>query len=128
MKLLLDTHLLLWAATGSGLSETATRRIENPDAELMFSAASIWEVAIKSSQGRADFDIDASVLRRGLLQSGYDELAITSAHAAAVATLPDHHRDPFDRIMIAQAIVEGITFLTADRLVMQYAGPIESAL
>ena len=128
MKLLLDTHLLLWAAAGTGLTQKALDRIEDPDAELYFSAASIWEVAIKSAAGRPDFAVDASVFRRALLDSGYDEMPITSAHAAAVSALPALHRDPFDRIMIAQASVEGITFLTADRMILQYAGPIESVV
>lgn len=128
MKLLLDTHLLLWAAAGTGLTQKALDRIEDPDAELYFSAASIWEVAIKSAAGRPDFAVDASVFRRALLDSGYDEMPITSAHAAAVSALPPLHRDPFDRIMIAQASVEGITFLTADRMILQYAGPIESVV
>jgi PIN domain nuclease of toxin-antitoxin system len=128
VKLLLDTHLLLWAAAGAGLAQKAIDLIEDPDTELFFSAASIWEVAIKSAAGRPDFTVDATVFRRALLDSGYDELPITSAHAAAVSALPDLHRDPFDRIMIAQASVEGITFLTADSVILQYAGPIESAL
>jgi PIN domain nuclease of toxin-antitoxin system len=128
MKLLLDTHLLLWAAAGTGLTQKAIDRIEDPDTELLFSSASIWEVAIKSAAGRADFSVDAAVFRRALLDSGYGELPITSAHAAAVSALPDLHKDPFDRIMIAQAAVEGITFLTADSMIIQYPGPIVSAV
>jgi PIN domain nuclease of toxin-antitoxin system len=128
MKLLLDTHLLLWAAAGTGLSPTAAAMIGHPDNELFFSAASIWEVAIKSALDRPDFDLDASVFRRALLESGYEEMAITGAHAAAVATLPDLHRDPFDRILVAQAIVEGVTLLTADQALLAYPGPVHSAL
>lgn len=128
MKLLLDTHLLLWAAAGSGLSPTAAGLIGDLDNDLVFSAASIWEVAIKSSLGRPEFHLDAGVFRRALLESGYDELAITGAHAAAVATLPDLHRDRFDRILVAQATVEGITLLSADQAVLAYPGPIRSAL
>lgn len=127
MKLLLDTHVLLWAAAGSGLSPAALKLIEDPDNELMFSAASLWEVAIKAGLGRADFDLDAGVFRRALLESGYQELAITGAHAAAVAGLPDLHRDPFDRMLVAQAMAEGVTLLTADRAVLAYPGPILSA-
>jgi len=128
MKLLLDTHLLLWAAAGSGLSAKAVDLLEDPANDLVFSAASIWEVAIKSAIGRPDFDLDAGLFRRALLESGYQELAITGAHAAAVAVLPDLHRDPFDRILIAQAVVEEIALLTADRAVLAYPGPVVSVL
>lgn len=128
MRLLLDTHLLLWAAAGSGLSSSASALIADLDNRLTFSAASIWEIAIKASLGRPPFDLDAGVFRRELLEAGYDELAITGAHAAAVVALPDLHRDPFDRILIAQAIVEGITLLSADQTVLAYPGPIRSAL
>lgn len=128
MKLLLDTHVLLWAAAGSGLSPTAAAMIEDPDNALFFSAASIWEVAIKSALGRPDFDLDAGVFRRALLESGYEEMAITGAHASAVAALPDLHRDPFDRMLVAQAVVEGVALLTADHAVLAYPGPIRSAL
>lgn len=127
MKILLDTHLLLWAAAGSGLSPTTARTIADPGNELIFSAASIWEVAIKSALGKPDFDLDAGVFRRALLESGYEELAITGGHAAAVGSLPDLHRDPFDRILVAQAVVEGVTLLTADAAVLAYPGPIQSA-
>lgn len=126
MKLLIDTHLLLWAAAGVGLSDSATRALEDADT-LMFSAASIWEIGIKSALGRPDFSVDAGVFRRELLDNGYEELAITGAHAAVVATLPDLHRDPFDRILIAQAMLEGVTLITADRAVLQYPGPILAA-
>lgn len=123
MKLLVDTHLLLWAAAGQGLSDSAARALEQADT-LMFSAASIWEIGIKTGLGRQDFSVDAGVFRRELLDNGYEELAITGAHAAVVATLPDLHRDPFDRILIAQAMLEGVTLITADRAVLQYPGPI----
>jgi PIN domain nuclease of toxin-antitoxin system len=128
MKLLLDTHLLLWAAAGSGLSTQATDLISDPDNELHFSAASIWEIAIKSALGRPEFSLDPGVFRRELLESGYEELAIAGSHAAAVSTLPDLHKDPFDRILIAQAMVEGITLLSADEVVLRYPGPVRSAL
>lgn len=131
MKLLLDTHVLLWAAAGEGLSSSASDMISDPSNEPWFSAASVWEVAIKAALGRADFRIDvwidASVFRRGLLDNGYQELAISGAHAASVATLPDLHRDPFDRLLVAQAISEGITLLTADQAVLAYPGPIVAA-
>ena len=95
MRLLLDTHLLLWAATEPDrLPVEAAALIEDEANALGFSAASIWEVAIKAGLGRADFRADAGLLRRGLIDNGYVELAITGAHAAAVAALPPLHRDP----------------------------------
>ncbi|UVK49357.1 type II toxin-antitoxin system VapC family toxin (plasmid) [Mesorhizobium sp. AR07] len=125
MKLLLDTHLLLWAAAEPDqLPLAAMAEIENPDNDLVFSAASLWEVAIKRALGRADFTVDPRLLRRGLLDNGYHELAITSEHAVAVDGLPPIHKDPFDRILIAQSIVEGITLLTVDDLVAQYPAPV----
>lgn len=125
MKLLLDTHLLLWAAgSPDRLPELARSLFEDPGNELLFSAASLWEIAIKRGLGRSDFQVDARVLRRGLLDNGYDELAVTSEHAVAIDSLPPIHRDPFDRILVAQALVEGITLVTADETVAKYAGPI----
>lgn len=125
MKLLLDTHLLLWAAgMADRLPPAARALIEASEHELVFSAASLWEVAIKSGLGRDDFQVNAHVLRRGLLDNGYTELPITSAHAVAVSSLPPLHRDPFDRLLVAQAVIEGITLLTADALVAQYPGPV----
>jgi PIN domain nuclease of toxin-antitoxin system len=127
MKLLLDTHLLLWAAgEPRRLSKPARRLIENSDNELLFSAASLWEVAIKRRLGREDFKVDARLLRRGLLDNGYSELPIISDHVVATESLPLLHRDPFDRILVAQATVEGITLLTIDSQVSQYAGPIRT--
>ncbi|MER8366751.1 type II toxin-antitoxin system VapC family toxin [Mesorhizobium sp. M1378] len=125
MKLLLDTHLLLWAAGEPGkLPPAALAEIENVDNHLTFSAASLWEIAIKCSLGRPDFRVDARLLRRGLIDNGYHELPITGEHAIAVEGLPPIHKDPFDRILIAQSIVEGITLLTVDDLVAQYPGPV----
>ena len=97
----------------------------NPEHELLFSAASIWEIAIKNGLGRDDFKVDARLLRRGLLDNDYTELTITSAHAVFVESLPLIHKDPFDRILVAQATVEGFTLLTADSTVARYPGPIE---
>ncbi|MER9896410.1 type II toxin-antitoxin system VapC family toxin [Mesorhizobium sp. M0119] len=125
MKLLLDTHLLLWAAGEPGkLPPAALAEIENVDNHLTFSAASLWEIAIKCSLGRSDFRVDTRLLRRGLIDNGYHELPITGEHAIAVEGLPPIHKDPFDRILIAQSIVEGITLLTVDDLVAQYPGPV----
>jgi PIN domain nuclease of toxin-antitoxin system len=125
MKLLLDTHLLLWAAgQPDHLPASARELISLPQNELVFSAVSIWEVAIKSRLGRPDFQLSARLLRRSLLDHGYTDLPITSAHAAATESLPSIHKDPFDRILVAQATVEGIILLTSDPLVAQYAGPV----
>lgn len=125
MKLLLDTHLLLWAAGSPDLLPTSARPLlEDAQNELLFSAASLWEIAIKSGLGRSDFKVDARVLRRGLLDNGYQELVITSEHAVFIDSLLPLHKDPFDRILVAQASVEGITLLTTDSLVAQYPGPV----
>jgi PIN domain nuclease of toxin-antitoxin system len=125
VKLLLDTHLLLWAAGAPArLSKEIRALLDNPENEPIFSAASLWEVSIKRSLGRADFTVDARLLRRGLLDNGYTELAIISDHVVATESLPQLHKDPFDRVLIAQATVEGITLLTIDTLVSQYPGPI----
>ena len=125
MKLLLDTHLLLWAAgEPDRLSAEARSLIDNPENEVLFSAASLWEVAIKRRLGRHDFKADARLLRRGLLDNGYSELPIVSDHVVAIESLPTLHKDPFDRVLVAQATVEGVTLLTVDSLVAQYPGPI----
>jgi PIN domain nuclease of toxin-antitoxin system len=126
LKLLLDTHLLLWAAGQPDRLPVAARTlIEDPRNELVFSAASVWEIAIKSQLGREDLQVDARLLRRGLLDNGYGELAITSEHAVAINGLPPIHRDPFDRMLVAQSMVEGITLLTADPLVARYPAPVQ---
>ena len=127
MRVLLDTHVLLWAAgVPERLPLDARALIERPETELVFSAASVWEVAIKNGLGRDDFRVDPSLLRRRLLENRYAELAITSAHAVVVDLLPPIHKDPFDRILVAQAQVEGITLLTADAQVARYPGPIRT--
>ena len=126
--LLLDTHLLLWAAAGDAkLPEDVIQRLNDENTRPLFSAASIWEVVIKSGLGRKDFNVDAAMLRRGLLDNGYQELPITSAHTLAVGRLPDLHRDPFDRILAAQANEEGVELLTADKRLAGYPGPITLA-
>jgi len=125
MRFLLNTHLLLWAAGPvDHLSHQARQLIDDPQNELTFSVASIWETAIKHGRGRDDFRVDPRLLRRGLLDNGYHELNVTSEHAIAVAGLPLLHRDPFDRILVAQSIVEGIMLLTADPVVVQYPAPV----
>jgi PIN domain nuclease of toxin-antitoxin system len=119
---------LLWTAfQSSRLPDTVRGLIADTDNELVFSAASVWEIAIKSALGRADFPYDPTLLRRGLLDNGYEELSVTSAHAVTAASLPPIHKDPFDRMLVAQAIVEGITLITADARVAQYPGPVRLA-
>jgi len=125
MKVLLDTHLLLWAAgQPERLSPAARRLVNAAETELLFSAASLWEIAIKRSLGRTDFQVDARLLRRGLLDNGYGEVSIKSEHVVATGDLPPIHKDPFDRVLVAQATIEGALLLTADPLVAQYPGPI----
>ena len=127
MKLLLDTQLLLWAAgQPERLPLPARRMIEDGGNQLMFSAMSIWEVAIKSGLGRGDFRADARLLRRGLLANGYDELAIAGEHIVAIADLPPIHQDPFDRLLVAQSTIEGILLITTDPVVAQYPGPVRN--
>lgn len=125
MKFLLDTHILLWAAgRPDRLSPSAVRLLEEPEHHLFFSAASLWEIAIKSGLGRPDFQVDPRVLRRGLLENGYSELPVTSFHAVNIDSLPPLHKDPFDRILLAQAIAESISLVTADDQLAQYPGPV----
>ena len=126
MRLLLDTHLLLWAAViPERLPADARALLEDAEHELHFSAASLWEVAVKFGLARDDFTVDPRLLRRALLENGYTEMAVTGAHAVAVDLLPPIHRDPFDRLLVAQAQIEAITLLTADEIVGRYPGPIQ---
>lgn len=128
MRILLDTHLLLWAAGHSARLSPATRALlDDPANTPVFSAASLWEIVIKSRLGRSDFQVNARLLRRGLLENGYSELTVTSEHAVAVETLPPIHKDPFDRLLLAQAMVEGITLLTSDPVVGRYPAPVQMA-
>ena len=125
MKLLLDTQILLWVAgEPERLSAPARKLLNNPKHDLFFSAASLWEIAIKTGLGRPDFRADARQLRRGLLDNGYGEIAITSEHAVSVDLLPLLHKDPFDRILLAQALTEGMTLVTVDAQLAKYPGPV----
>lgn len=125
MKLLLDTQILLWAAGApQRLSRAARRLLENPEHELLFSAASFWEIAIKATLGREDFRVEPRLLRRGLLDNGYRELPVTSLHAVGLDALPPLHKDPFDRILLAQALAEGIPLLTHDAQLARYGAPV----
>ena len=120
MRLLVDTHLLLWAANDT-LPKEAAPYFTNNDNELFFSPASIWEVVIKRGLNRSDFQINPNDLYCGLLNNGYNELTITSNHALLIAHMPPYHKDPFDRILIAQAMAEGLTLLSSDETVSQYS-------
>jgi PIN domain nuclease of toxin-antitoxin system len=106
---LLDTHLLLWAAGRPDLLPDAARAlIDRQDNDFLFSAASMWEIAIKCGLGRTDFEVEPIALRRGLIDADSGELAVTDAHAVAVAALPPIHNNPFDRLLIAQARTEAL--------------------
>lgn len=122
MKYLLDTHLLLWAAADE-LPQRAAHYFMDEANDLYFSPVSIWEVIIKSAV-RDDFDVNPTLLYRGLIGAGYIELPITTKHALGVEALPKIHKDPFDRMLLSQAISENYVFLTADRVLRQYPGPI----
>jgi PIN domain nuclease of toxin-antitoxin system len=125
VTLLVDTHLLLLAAgQPQKLSKKARRLLDDPGAQLWFSAASLWEVAIKHGLGRQDFRVEPRRLRRGLLDNGWRELAITSEHAVATLDVPPLHKDPFDRILLAQSQVEGLALVTSDEFVARYAGHV----
>ena len=125
MRLLLDTHLLLWAADSLERVPVGARALmADLENELLFSVVSIWEVAIKSGLNRPDFQVDARLLRRGLIYNGYVELPISGEHAVEVDALPPIHRDPFDRLLIAQATVEGVVLLTNDVTLERYPGPV----
>jgi len=125
LKLLLDTHVLLWAAQGlERLPLEAQRLMCVSENALFFSVASLWEVVIKHSLGRDDFKAPPQLLRRCLLDNGYAELPIRSEHVVAIEALPPLHKDPFDRLLVAQATVEGMLLLTADERLAGYPGPI----
>lgn len=121
MKLLLDTHILLWAAAQpEKLSPPARTLLNAPDNTLFFSAASIWEIVIKKGLERRDFKVNPRRLRRLLIAHGYTELLITGEHVLAVEILPLLHKDPFDRLLVAQARTEGMLLVTVDASVSQY--------
>jgi PIN domain nuclease of toxin-antitoxin system len=125
VTLLLDTQILLWAVNQpTRLPAAARALLADPDNHLLFSPASLWEITIKNTLGRDDFHVEPRVLRRGLLDNGYAELPITSEHAVNTDSLPRLHKDPFDRILLAQAITEGITLITADAQIARYGGPV----
>jgi len=125
MRLLLDTHLLVWAmGEPERLPAGCAAMLEDPSNSLVFSIASLWELVIKQALGRPDFNLEPSLLRQALLDGGWQELPIEASHALAVSQLPPLHRDPFDRLLLAQAQVEGLLLLTADSQPSLYPGPV----
>ena len=128
MKLLLDTHLLIWAAAGDARFPPAAKALLiDPENDVAFSVVSIWEAAIKFGLNRADFPLHPASLRNCLLAAGYQELQVTGQHALAAADLPLLHRDPFDRLLLAQAAFEGFTLLTSNSTLAGYRGPVRLA-
>lgn len=125
MNLLLDTHVALWAITDSPkLPKTAREMIESPKSSVWISAATIWEIAIKHSLGRGDMPVSGQDAVSYFRESGYHFLAIEPEHAAAVEQLQPHHGDPFDRILVAQALVEPMRLITHDPIVARYSDTI----
>lgn len=125
MRLLVDTHLLLWAADAfEKLPVGAVEIMQDPNVDLAFSAVNIWEIMVKRALNRPDFQVDPRELRDDLVDAGYEEMDVTSEHALALEALPMLHRDPFDRLLIAQAIADDRQLLTSDRIVARYPGPI----
>ncbi|MEI6830058.1 MAG: type II toxin-antitoxin system VapC family toxin [Synechococcaceae cyanobacterium ELA445] len=126
--LLLDTQLLLWwAIEPNRLPATIRSLVADPLQPLVLSVVSLWEVAIKSSLGRVDFQVEAAALRLGLLGQGFRELPVRAEHVLAVQHLPWIHRDPFDRLLVVQAQVEGFRFLSADRTLAAYGTHVQAA-
>ena len=125
MKLLLDTHILLWAASEPQKLPVKIRQlIEDEENTLFFSAASIWEIVMKNGLGRSDFQIEPRMFRSALMDNGYLEVPITSEHVLFVHDLPPLHKDPFDRILVAQSSIEGMALLTVDQAVIDYGGTV----
>ena len=126
MRLLLDTHILLWALAEPRRIPKKTRsQIESPENDVWFSAASLWEVAIKVQIGRLDVSMPLDDLSASAQATGFIELPVRAAHAVRVARLPPYHRDPFDRLLIAQAMLEGARLLTVDGILRQYSERVE---
>ena len=122
MRVLLDTHILLWALTEpKKLSRETRARLSDPEAEVLFSAASIWEIAIKAQLKRASFAGRPAEIAEAAVSSGFVELPVRAEAAALVARLPLHHRDPFDRLLIAQAMAEPARFCTVDAALAPYS-------
>jgi PIN domain nuclease of toxin-antitoxin system len=121
VRLLLDTHLLLWATASSDrLSSEIRSLIEDPQNDVHYSAASIWEIAIKSALRRQDFRVDLPLLQSSLARTGLTELPVRAEHAVGVTRLPPVHRDPFDRLLVAQSLVEPMVLMTNDGVLARY--------
>ncbi len=126
MRLLLDTHLLLWAVAKSRrLPKAARPLLEDPGNEVFFSAASLWEIVIKAALRRADFKVDVALLRPALAEMGFEELPVTGAHAETLARLPPVHKDPFDRMLVAQSLAEPLILLTNDAALQTYGDVVK---
>jgi PIN domain nuclease of toxin-antitoxin system len=122
MRFLLDTHVLLWAlASPKRLPKPIFDLLETTGNEVLFSSASIWEIAIKAQLLRAEFGVDAATIIDAARETGFTELAVSAQHAASVSNLPLHHKDPFDRMLISQAITEPARLITADRALSAYS-------
>lgn len=125
MIYLVDTHVLIWLAVDSPrLSDVVRDLLSDPDNSIFFSAISIFEIAVKEQLSKRGFNVEASAIRRMMIENDFVELSVTGLHAAHVATLPLVHRDPFDRLLVAQAMMEGFTLMTADEQIARYPGPI----
>jgi PIN domain nuclease of toxin-antitoxin system len=125
MRFLLDTHFILWLPINyRAISRSARALIADPANEFCFSAASLWEIALKRARYGSDPGLDPREIRRQMRENGYVELAVKGEHVVAIDSLPRIHKDPFDRLLIAQAIVEGIALLTSDTTIARYPGPV----
>ena len=125
MRLLVDTHLLLWSMAASGKLPAAARELlKDPVNTVFYSAASVWEIAIKSALRRRNFHVDLPRFLRALSNTGFDELPVTAAHAARIASLSDLHKDPFDRLLVAQALAESAVLLTNDAQLKGYGAQV----
>ena len=125
MQLLLDTHLLLWAVVEPERLDVAlVGMLEDPLNTPVFSVVSLWELVIKRGLDRPDFQLEPSLLRQALLEAGWRELPVQAHHVLAVGQLPPLHRDPFDRLLLAQAQADGLLLITADQQLAQYPGPV----
>lgn len=124
MTVLLDTQILIWIAEDNKRLTQQTRGMIDSEESRFFSVASIWEVAIKSAQNKPEFQVDPHKLRRELMRSSFQELPIDGDHALAVLALPPIHKDPVDRLLIAQASVEAMTLITSDETIAKYPGAV----
>ena len=126
MRLLVDTHLLLWAAAKSRrLPKEARLLLEEPANEVFFSAASLWEIVIKAALRKPDFKVDVTLLRPALAEMGFAELPVSGTHAERLASLPLIHKDPFDRMLVAQSLAEPLVLLTNDGVLADYGDVVK---